>query len=97
MAQRFQSLHAILHSMDGEEELITELQGQPHGLTFTQALADVARGNAEFVDREKYLTRLKICNECPHKVKVVNVCGICKCVLPLKARFQRANCPDNRW
>lgn len=80
-----------------DHETIETLKSEPHGITFLGALKELASGNPEYVDQPTYLTRLRICSECPHKIKRLNVCGLCKCVLPLKARFKHAKCPENKW
>jgi hypothetical protein len=84
-------------AVDGKEELIEEVRVGPHGLTFLNALKEVASGHPDFVPEENYLTRIKICQACPKRVKSVNVCGVCKCIIPLKARFTRSSCPEGRW
>lgn len=43
-----------------------------------------------------YDMRIQMCNNCPHKTKM-NTCEVCKCVLPLKAKFIFSKCPKNKW
>ena len=85
------------YGVDGKEELIADLNSQPHGISFMQALREIATGHPDLVDEDRYLTRLKVCNDCPKRIRSVNVCGVCKCIIPLKARFTRSACPEHRW
>ena len=39
--------------------------------------------------------RIAICNQCPHKKKIV--CGLCDCPIDAKVRAPEAECPDKRW
>lgn len=79
------------------EEEIEKFGSEPHGMNAIQALKEIATGRADYVTEAQYLTRLRICSECPHKNKIVNVCNVCKCILPIKAKLARAACPDRRW
>jgi len=83
--------------MEDEQALIKRLEQGPQGLTFIGALREILVGKAEFVDKNVYLQRLKICEICEYKIQRLNMCGICKCVLPTKARFVHATCPKNKW
>lgn len=53
--------------------------------------------NAEKDRQEEANRRLMICQECPHRTKVVlDICGKCGCPLAAKA-FSTKGCPDERW
>ena len=45
--------------------------------------------------------RLAICADCDHmryaQIGGARLCGLCGCVLVLKARIKGTNCPDNKW
>jgi hypothetical protein len=82
--------------MQDDEKLIEEIKEEPHGLTFVQALREVASGHPQFVSREQYLARIQTCRACPSRAPI-NVCNTCKCVIPLKARFHHSKCPEGKW
>jgi hypothetical protein len=50
-----------------------------------------------FVLKKEYEERLTICTECEHFKKFLNRCGICGCVMTIKARLQNMSCPKNKW
>lgn len=68
----------------------------PHHLTFLGALAEIASGKPNLVGEQKYRERIDICLACPERAPI-NVCKICKCVIPIKAKFARSNCPLGKW
>ena len=41
--------------------------------------------------------RLAVCKSCEHYIPTVTMCGKCKCILPLKVRVWRSQCPLRRW
>jgi rRNA maturation endonuclease Nob1 len=43
--------------------------------------------------------RMDICNECPKKIKQLNldVCGECGCPLMSKSRSPESQCPLGKW
>lgn len=49
---------------------------------------------------ERTKKRLQICNTCPHKeLKFLapSQCGVCGCVLKVKARIAGESCPLGKW
>lgn len=49
------------------------------------------------VDKQTYLQRFRICKNCEHFKKVVNICGECICFIPAKARHVESSCPLDKW
>jgi len=44
--------------------------------------------------------RLTICNGCPHKESkflAPTQCGLCGCVLKIKAALENESCPAGKW
>ena len=39
--------------------------------------------------------RLAVCGECEHLTG--GICGLCGCIVNLKAGFRSMECPDDRW
>lgn len=68
----------------------------PHHLTFIGALAEIASGTPDLVIEEIYRARIATCLACSERAPI-NVCRVCKCIIPLKAKFVRSSCPQNRW
>jgi hypothetical protein len=52
---------------------------------------------AEHVSEEEYLKRAKECDSCIHFIKKDNVCGICGCIMDVKAKWKTSECPKNKW
>lgn len=71
-------------------------EGDPHNLTFLGALKEIASGNPDLVDEETFQARIDTCLSCSERAPI-NVCRLCKCVIPLKAKFTRSDCPAGRW
>ena len=44
-------------------------------------------------DNNYPIKRMSICNKCEYLLPYVKVCKICKCVMPLKVRFEKESCP----
>ena len=47
----------------------------------------------------EFMSRMRICGECPHMKKGLKIsrCQLCGCILALKARFKKESCPINKW
>jgi hypothetical protein len=41
--------------------------------------------------------RIDICLKCEHLIPFLKVCNICKCLMPLKVKLEKAKCPENKW
>ena len=50
-----------------------------------------------FTDPATAAERESACEVCPMRVKVVEICGVCKCFLPLKRSFKASKCPLGKW
>lgn len=63
------------------------------------AVADVATGNAEYVDSMTLNQRVSICLNCPgnHFNQRFQACNICKCFVRAKASFKESECPKKFW
>lgn len=70
--------------------------GDAHNLTFLGALREIASGNPDCVTAEVYEERIDTCLQCS-ACTPVRVCAVCKCIIPLKAKFTNASCPEGRW
>ena len=68
------------------------------------AIYDLLRPN-KYVSREEYQKRLKLCNDCPERLKEsdgkpltkFSRCPECGCFLRLKARLETEECPLGDW
>jgi hypothetical protein len=46
----------------------------------------------------QWKSRIETCLECPHsKEGLLLVCGLCNCVMLIKARIPWVKCPEDRW
>jgi len=52
---------------------------------------------AKNVPKEEYLRRATICNSCIHFIEKENKCGICGCLMDVKAKWKTSECPKNKW
>jgi hypothetical protein len=43
--------------------------------------------------------RRTVCNSCPNMKKnlVADYCGICKCIIKIKTKLDKAKCPEGKW
>jgi len=43
--------------------------------------------------------RLRICKQCPKVKEALGVmqCDVCKCIMNIKARFEKNQCPLGKW
>jgi uncharacterized paraquat-inducible protein A len=67
--------------------------------TFTKDTAKFVKEGAPVVSTGDYAERLDACVSCEHVQKKHMRCGLCGCMLQLKARMKTAECPDkpSRW
>lgn len=40
---------------------------------------------------------MEICKKCDSFVQMFKICNECKCFMPLKVTFEKANCPLGKW
>ena len=52
---------------------------------------------ARNVPIEEYKRRADICNTCVHFVHSKSTCGVCGCLMHIKAKWQTSDCPKNKW
>ena len=52
---------------------------------------------AQNVTKKEYLSRMDICNSCVHFIHKDNTCGICGCLMHIKAKWQTSQCPKDKW
>lgn len=58
---------------------------------------DLFNKNIGRVDEELAKSRLAICHECPHLIKVTKQCKKCGCLMDLKTKLPHAECPIGKW
>lgn len=49
------------------------------------------------VTPEQAAIRQKICDRCPHRKPVVNICRKCGCLLRFKTKLAITDCPIGAW
>jgi len=64
---------------------------------FTSEITHYVKNGMPNVSASEYQDRLEACNTCPHKKE--STCGLCGCVIALKAKMATSDCPDDppRW
>jgi len=68
------------------------------------AIYDLLRPN-KYVSKEEYQRRLKLCNDCPerlkeskgHQLTKFSRCPECGCIISLKAKLSTEECPLGDW
>ena len=50
-----------------------------------------------YTSQETADQRLAICNSCPEFVKVTSQCRKCGCIMSLKTKLEKAECPIGKW
>jgi hypothetical protein len=63
------------------------------------AKATIKAGPAGIASPELYESRLRICESCPKReaVGIIWKCGVCNCLLHLKAGATHSVCPWYKW
>lgn len=41
--------------------------------------------------------RMDLCRACEEFKKPIQICGVCKCFMPVKTTLNNANCPIHKW
>lgn len=49
------------------------------------------------VDKEEELKRMAICRQCEHFVPALQMCNVCKCIMPIKVKISSLKCPVGKW
>ena len=67
--------------------------------TFTKETVRFITQGGPIVSKEDYAERLDTCITCEHVQKKHMRCGLCGCMLQMKASMKTATCPDkpSRW
>lgn len=63
---------------------------------FGKEIAKFTKAGAPIVTKEEYKDRLQTCAGCEH-LKNERRCGLCGCVVAMKAQMKTAECPENKW
>tara|TARA_R110002072_G_scaffold129718_1_gene268313 strand:- start:1067 stop:1402 length:336 start_codon:yes stop_codon:yes gene_type:complete len=64
---------------------------------FSSEIKEYVKQGAPNVTKSQYTERVQECDACPHLEREHMRCGMCGCYVEHKAKWQTANCPDNRW
>lgn len=63
---------------------------------FAKDLKKFAAAGAPHVTKAEYEDRVTTCTQCEHFLRNKR-CGLCGCVIEVKAAWATADCPDGRW
>ena len=70
-------------------------------LNFAKAAAKYIKKGMPNVTPTEYKERLKACQRCEHRQEGThtNSCGLCGCIIEIKAQWATNTCPDNpsKW
>ena len=58
---------------------------------------DILKDGTQYVNEEKSKQRLDICKLCPEFIKTTKQCKKCGCVMTLKTKLEKAECPIGKW
>lgn len=58
---------------------------------------DMVNPNAEHVSKEIEDQRFSICKSCPELLKITKQCKKCGCIMTLKTKLKKAECPLHKW
>jgi hypothetical protein len=58
---------------------------------------DTVSGNVQKTDTDQRQRRIDICNICPERNSVLNICKKCGCYIPNKTSYALATCPIGKW
>jgi hypothetical protein len=79
-----------------EEDKITPWQKYKQSLGEARPW-DLLNPNEEIVDADTRIQRLSICETCPELLQLTKQCKKCGCIMPLKAKLRKAECPIGKW
>lgn len=63
--------------------------------SFVKSIIIWAYGGFKYVNEDKFLERLTICNPCNYRKG--SKCEVCGCYLKLKAKMASEHCPKGYW
>lgn len=58
---------------------------------------DFLNPNTEYVDKETAQKRYDICKECDFFLKNTKQCKKCFCLMTLKVKLKKSECPIQKW
>lgn len=58
---------------------------------------DILNPNTEYVEEAESTRRYDICKACPELIDLTKQCKECGCVMPLKTKLAKAECPLKKW
>jgi hypothetical protein len=58
---------------------------------------DMINPNVEHVSKELADQRFSICMQCPELLKIAKQCKKCGCIMTLKTKLKKAECPLHKW
>lgn len=58
---------------------------------------DILNPNTEYVEEAEATRRYDICKACPELIDLTKQCKQCGCVMPLKTKLAKAECPLKKW
>jgi hypothetical protein len=58
---------------------------------------DILNPNTEYVEEAESTRRYDICKACPELIELTKQCKQCGCLMPLKTKLLRAECPLKKW
>jgi len=58
---------------------------------------DILNPNTEYVEEAEATRRYDICKACPELIDLTKQCKQCGCLMPLKTKLLRAECPLKKW
>lgn len=65
------------------------------GYNILDAAKDLLTGDLEYAERETEQSRLDICNQC--EAKTAGLCTVCGCVVVVKVKLLKSECPMGLW
>jgi len=58
---------------------------------------DVLNPNTEWAPKEVAAERYEICKKCPFLISATKQCSKCGCIMHVKTRLAKAECPEGKW
>lgn len=58
---------------------------------------DILNPNTEYADEEVSAARFEICKACPRLIKATSQCRECGCIMNIKTKLEKAECPLHKW
>lgn len=58
---------------------------------------DLLNPNTQYAPEDEASKRLEICKACPELIKTTGQCKKCGCIMNLKTKLAKAECPLHKW